>query len=515
MSKVVQDAAGARPPLAQLLNTLPSPLTVALVGLAPYLLRIRRLLEIVSWKSRWEESWLALAAWWAVCLCSNAALRYGLPVLLCALVVISRRYQRHEPPALNDEDNLQQAIVALSLIQSLLPTPPPNPLSEQHLNLTVIARTIAFFYVPYLALTYLVRLRVLIALVGTILLTWRARWALLIRRAILRSAHVRWASYYAWSRITGLPLPPRIGPSEGPSSTSLTTNAAAPSAPTPVRVRFLFTIYENQRWWMGLDFTAALLPGERPSWCTNNQQPVSPPAVFSLPTPTTVYLPDPNPSKKNGRIKRMARWTWEEPEWKVVVRREGSPSSARVEKPLPSLQEEGATASATRILKAAGKMRQASASDASPERLRKEEGDGDGETRRTERAGEAVQEEPYTDADGWVYGDNKWENGSAKGGIGKYTRYRKWTRVAVLTETVDYVDAGEVGIRVDQSPASLARSLPPPPINLASPSPSDGHAPLPPAVSPISVGTLESSAEDDRSRLRQRLKAAVRGGSIG
>lgn len=30
---------------------------------------------------------------------------------------------------------------------------------------------------------------------------------------------------------------------------------------------FRFEIYENQRWWMGLDWTHALLPGERPTWC--------------------------------------------------------------------------------------------------------------------------------------------------------------------------------------------------------------------------------------------------------
>ena len=27
--------------------------------------------------------------------------------------------------------------------------------------------------------------------------------------------------------------------------------------------------------------------------------------------------------------------------------------------------------------------------------------------------------EPFTDQDGWIYGDNKWENQSSKGGIGK------------------------------------------------------------------------------------------------
>lgn len=31
-------------------------------------------------------------------------------------------------------------------------------------------------------------------------------------------------------------------------------------------VRLQFTVFENQRWWVGLDWTHALLPGERASW---------------------------------------------------------------------------------------------------------------------------------------------------------------------------------------------------------------------------------------------------------
>jgi hypothetical protein len=56
-------------------------------------------------------------------------------------------------------------------------------------------------------------------------------------------------------------------------------------------------------------------------------------------------------------------------------------------------------------------------------------------------------EEPMTDTDGWVYGDNKWEGQGSKGGIGKYTRYRRWTRVAVVQETVQIVGDGETGIQ--------------------------------------------------------------------
>lgn len=47
-----------------------------LVALAPYIRVMRQVLEIVSWQSSWEESWLALGGWWALCLLSEPMLKY-------------------------------------------------------------------------------------------------------------------------------------------------------------------------------------------------------------------------------------------------------------------------------------------------------------------------------------------------------------------------------------------------------------------------------------------------------
>ncbi|KDR75400.1 hypothetical protein GALMADRAFT_30439, partial [Galerina marginata CBS 339.88] len=138
-------------------------------------------------------------------------------------------------------------------------------------------------------------------------------------------AWFRWSIYKTWAVLTGEPLPPPTV-SFQPSVNSLTAVQS---------LRFLFTIYENQRWWMGLDWTAALLPGERPSWCSDSQHPLSPPNAFNLPENTTVYLSD----EKGGRLRRTATWKWEEPEWRVVVHKDGSGLS-RVERPLPSLKDD-------------------------------------------------------------------------------------------------------------------------------------------------------------------------------
>ncbi len=157
---------------------------------------------------------------------------------------------------------------------------------------------------------------------------------------------------------------------------------------------------------MGLDWTAALLPQERPSWCSASQQPMPPPNAFTLPESTTVYLPD----GKGGRLKRTATWRWEEPEWRVLVHKDANTVS-RVERPLPNLKDE--SSSGSRLFKAAGLLR-----------------DSQSESNKTAASDEFTSDDPeiaendiLTDSDGWVYGDNKWENQSGRGGMGKASSY--------------------------------------------------------------------------------------------
>ncbi|KAH9858580.1 integral peroxisomal membrane peroxin-domain-containing protein [Lenzites betulinus] len=518
MSKPSDDTVHGSP-LVEFLNTLPSPLATTLIGLAPVIARTRHALQVVSWKTSWEDSWLALATWWLICLIPEFGLRYLLPpAALLAFLAIRSRPPAQQNPALVTEDTLQRAIADLTTIHALLPALPSISSVGTVPPFIALLRLFSILYVPYLLLTYLVRLRILLALTGAILLTWRSRWAAVIRRGLWRSAHIRWAIYRAWSRLSGQPLSPHALSPQTQSSSL--TSLAVPQSAQGASLRFLFTIYENQRWWVGLDWTAALLPGERPSWCSASQQPAAPPSAFTLPAPTTVYTRAPDGTH---RMKRTARWTWTEPEWRVVVRREGTGTS-RVERPLPSAKEESAAvASASRILKAAGKMRQPSVDAGRADNVK----EGDGEKAAEDGVAHADDEdaEPWTDPDGWVYADNKWEGASAKGGMGKYTRNRRWTRVAVLSETVELVEPGELGIRRDEvsdsettsdavaadpapqavTPETTAKPLP----NIAQkdiPIPSH-DIPGPGAAAAVIV----QPAEDAGSRLRQRLKAAVNG----
>lgn len=64
-----------------------------------------------------------------------------------------------------------------------------------------------------------------------------------------------------------------------------------------------------QRWWIGLEWTQAPLPNERPSWSDPTHAPCSPPGSFQLPPPSTVYI--------SATRKRTFTWKWSDPEWRI------------------------------------------------------------------------------------------------------------------------------------------------------------------------------------------------------
>ena len=97
----------------------------------------------------------------------------------------------------------------------------------------------------------------------------------------------------------------------------------------------------------------------------------------------------------------------------------------------------------------------------------------------------------------------------------QYTRYRRWTRVAVLTETVEIVEPGELGIRRDEPvPDVHTAEAAPAPLSISTQSPADGPGAkaetMPETQSPTTSDGPRSSIDEEGSRLKQRLKAAVK-----
>lgn len=340
---------------------------------------------------------------------------------------------------------IAQALTDLDYIHTLIPHLKVEEGFPTEFTWNERRRLFAFLTIPYLTITYIVPVPVLIASFGTFFLTWRSPWFGTTRRVIMRSAHMRALYRHA------------VGFISGSYSVPLTFSKfkAGPARVEPElekRVkhhRFLFTVLENQRWWVGIDWTAALLPSERPSWSApatatalaqaaagnhaGNQAmhpPLPPPSSFMLPSSTSVILPSPIGT---GYVKRTAKWQWEDgSEWEVVVHKEGEPASKRFRPPsfpkssqtagtgaVPPEPEEGR---GSRFLKGhlsklniGGVTSQTSLSSPTPS-TDPSVAEDDGEKAKTMSEDD---ENLVTDPEGWIYGDNKWENLSGKNAMGK------------------------------------------------------------------------------------------------
>jgi hypothetical protein len=310
-----------------------------------------------------------------------------------------------------------------------------------------------FGFFPFLAL----RVRHLLLVLGTVALTWCSPWCALIRHSLWQSAFVRRAVRFTWSCLSGqiffgqshshtvyehgrLTLGPNGEPVAFDTRIEDEVIFAGKNSTDGAQITrhedvvYQFTILENQRWWMGLDWTAALLPQERPSWADESNNPVSPPSSFSLPAPkVTLKQSD---AKKNRYTKRMVRWQWIDPEWTVAGRDVVSGTATAA-----STSNSGFFARRASTTSAVSAMSDSASAEA-------RSGGGAGAASSNELLSDPSWLD--VDAEGWQYGDNGWEKMSKKAGLGRYTRRRRWVRRAVLVELVqtdyvptpDEVDAG-------------------------------------------------------------------------
>lgn len=151
--------------------------------------------------------------------------------------------------------------------------------------------------------------RRVILILGTILLTWHARVIRVSRAILWRSATIRRVlALVTGLQFEGLAKRPSISPVVATGSAAASSAASATgkstSSPSAARnpreseltkalrrsrggrgtgVRFTFIIYENQRRWVALGWTASLFAYERPAWTDENNNAVPPRRDFELP----------------------------------------------------------------------------------------------------------------------------------------------------------------------------------------------------------------------------------------
>ncbi|KDQ21814.1 hypothetical protein BOTBODRAFT_169013 [Botryobasidium botryosum FD-172 SS1] len=575
--------------LLEFLNSVPPPVTRLLVELAPALSWLRWLAQVVSWKSNNSaESWLLLAAWFLLPLVLFVPFLYH--AAQWYLPFISRPTSAIQQLPATTEQTLSRALSDVSAIHALLPSV-PDFASVADLPTSSLLRAVVITYLPYALTMFLVPTPIVIGALGTAVLVWRAPWVRITHRLIVRNGWMQLNARRTMNFLCGIkPVAPTMSTttaapalaSQNKTTLSLMKSSSKSASKETLEksdispstsLRFRFTLYENQRWWMGLDWTAALLPNERPSWSSAPPalHPLPPLISFTLPPPVTAYLPA--PGKDSLSVKRTATWAWEDAEWGVIARKSKDEPATRLnisppvqkDSEAPQLGETLLTKGLKRVDTIHSTLRSPARTlkEVSPERKKMggegadggsagvAGGVGNGTHINGDGAGSGIgsggtgagaehdsnEEDEVTDPEGWIYGDNKWEGGSGRGGMGKYTRYRRWVRIAVLSETVELVPTSEIpahGLIKDAGAAVPASPGPQPapgsaPLqngDLANHSPKKSTigvkdpslppTPTTPAPAPALVTKADVSSTHEKHphlvSVKDRLKAAVKGG---
>lgn len=262
---------------------------------------------------------------------------------------------KHSPENPTTHEVLLHTLADLHAIHALLPPSPLPSLSSLYtrfalLGSTRLARGLVILWLSWLTLGHIVGSSAMLGLVGSILLLLPSPFLAHTLSLLSQSLFLRRFTALVFLLIFGSP-PDHSHPfslSFSPTSWLKTKWATSrrpslaftfrPSVPKHTAnesaihddeddddeqeqaspIYFRFEVHENQRWWMGLDWTSALLPQERPSWCDSHLLPVSPPASYPLPAPSSIILPHPTKADPNGQVKRIAEWRWLDDDWSIV-----------------------------------------------------------------------------------------------------------------------------------------------------------------------------------------------------
>ncbi|KAF9349425.1 peroxisome- protein [Mortierella sp. NVP85] len=80
---------------------------------------------------------------------------------------------------------------------------------------------------------------------------------------------------------------------------------------------YKFVLYENQRWWLGLEWTPMMLPNDRAPWTDDHLEPTQSKSSFQLPPPHVAHEAIPN--QPNRVLRKSQEWRWLDPHWRLKL----------------------------------------------------------------------------------------------------------------------------------------------------------------------------------------------------
>ena len=337
-----------------LLVATPPQITRALSHLYPYLLLLNWLAGLLTWTTGdiWE-SFLLLAGFWAITLYGDCVMRYAGPLVVVSGLMVALHVRRRSTLFLLSEstgkngdqkgsgksvshrrslDDIVDCVTLFTARCDVLLEPflqvtnflsmnrttrsTTSTASSQPVLLTLFIR--ALFMTPVWIILSLPPLRIVTAkravlVIGTTIMTWHSPAAKISRTLLWRSRTVR----HLCQLVTGLRFSQakktgafrsllssfRLGGTARKVADSPEELVKQQSS-VPKSIRFTFTLYENQRRWLGIGWTSSMLAYERPAWTDERLNPKPPKEKFRLPEVEGAH----------------AKWRWVEgSEWEIDV----------------------------------------------------------------------------------------------------------------------------------------------------------------------------------------------------
>ncbi|KAG2172034.1 hypothetical protein INT43_001511 [Umbelopsis isabellina] len=326
------------------LDSIPTPILRLLTQLAPLLNLLAYITRLINWEARNVcETLLLIAVYVSVCVWTNYVVIFGLPLGFMVYGVVSwmdnRKRQKTNKSA--DEDSQASLDITLENIKILneqitqLQTWYHNHRLDWQAHPSHARRQlqIGLVYVSpvWIALCWIFGSSTLMAIVGVTWIILRSPWGRVVVFALERNVIVR----HMMATFQGLLLAIemalrgkkrvrtvreiiRRARKERGKALEKASVQATPSQPS--ELVFKFEIFENQRWWLGVDWTSNMMPGERTPWTDSHNDPIPSKSAFDLPEPSTTVSND-----GDDQIITVKEWKWADPDWWVdmKLRKEG------------------------------------------------------------------------------------------------------------------------------------------------------------------------------------------------
>lgn len=354
-----------------LLSSTPPTVTKALSNAYPFILAADHILSLLTWTS--DDIWkscLLVITWIAIVGYFEILIRYFGHLLavggIAGYVYFHQQVEQEqvEQPTLDAiVHTLNNVVIRLDLLLT--------PITSLYLTKHDVSRllfTTLFLSPIYMILAFfLFTPRSLLLISGVFILTYHSIWARVTRAVLWRSRTIRLITFYLTGLdFSGIPRGKKLNDSQLARTNSAINKLGVQSSGDRKPVRFTYVLYENQRRWLGIGWTANLLAYERTPWTDEFLNEASSPDNFTLPSAEGTNMV----------------WRWVDKTWRLDLTNDGSLTVNKSDKtttPDPSANQ------------------------------------------------------------GFIYYDNTWKKPSSEDSFSKYTRRRRWVRVAELIPE-DYQD---------------------------------------------------------------------------